>query len=134
MLVSIFGTILSKLGIGESDAPAVATPTAAPAPTATAAAAPTYTSKLIPVVDVMSKLEKMAADYPEKLNWKTSIVDLFKLLGLDHSYKSRKELAVELGCPTDKLEQSAEMNVWLHKAVLIKIAGNGGNIPQDLLD
>lgn len=132
--MSIFGSILSKLGIGDSDAPEAAKPNASPAPATPATPAPTYTSKLIPVVDVMSKLEKMAADYPEKLNWKTSIVDLFKLLGLDHSYASRKELAVELGCPTDKLEHSAEMNVWLHKAVLIKIAGNGGNIPQDLLD
>ena len=82
----------------------------------------------------MAKLEGMAAEHKEKLNWKTSIVDLMKLLGLDSSYAARKELAVELGCPTEKLADSAQMNMWLHKAVLIKIAGNGGNIPPDMLD
>jgi len=131
--VGIFDGILSKLGIG--DGPEKAAPNApAPPPAPTAAPAPTYTSKLIPVVDVMAKLEKMAAEHPEKLNWKTSIVDLHKLLGMDHSLQARKALAVELGCPTEKLADSAQMNMWLHKAVLIKIAGNGGNIPQDLLD
>jgi hypothetical protein len=142
--VSIFGSILSKLGIGDdADKPATpatpATPTPNAAPPATAApVAPAepvvYKSNAIPVVDVMSKLEGMAAKHPEKLNWKTSIVDLHKLLGLDHSLQARKELAVELGCPTEKLKDSAEMNMWLHKAVLIKIAGNGGNIPADMLD
>jgi len=137
--VSIFGSILNKLGIGEhADSPAAAP--AAPAPNATVSA-PTppappihYESKLIPVTDVMAKLEGMAAEHKEKLNWKTSIVDLLKLLGLDSSFAARKELAVELGCPTEKLGDSAQMNMWLHKAVLIKIAGNGGNIPPDMLD
>lgn len=86
------------------------------------------------MVDVVAKLEKLAAETPEKLNWKTSIVDLMKLLGLDSSLKERKELAVELGCPAEKLADSAEMNVWLHKTVLQKIAANGGNIPKELLD
>ncbi len=137
--MSIFGSILSKLGIGEhADAPASAP--AAPAPNATinAPAPPAppihYESKLIPVTDVMAKLEGMAAEHKEKLNWKTSIVDLLKLLGLDSSFAARKELAIELGCPTEKLGDSAQMNMWLHKAVLIKIAGNGGNIPPDMLD
>lgn len=140
--MSIFGSILSKLGIGDhadASAGAAAAPTAtAPNATVSAPAPPAppihYESKLIPVTDVMAKLEGMAAEHKEKLNWKTSIVDLMKLLGLDSSYAARKELAVELGCPTEKLADSAQMNMWLHKAVLIKIAGNGGNIPPDMLD
>ncbi len=134
--MSIFGKILSKLGIGDhaDAAPAAAAPNAtinAPAPPAPPIA---YESKAIPVVDVMAKLEGMAAKHTEKLNWKTSIVDLLKLLGLDSSFAARKDLAVELGCPTEKLGDSAQMNMWLHKAVLIKVAGNGGNIPPDMLD
>jgi hypothetical protein len=88
----------------------------------------------ISVVDVVAQLEKLAAANPEKLDWKKSIVDLLKLLGIDSSYAARKELAVELGCPPDKMDDSAEMNMWLHKTVLQKIAENGGNIPANLLD
>jgi hypothetical protein len=88
----------------------------------------------VPVVDVVAKLEAMAAKTPGNLNWKNSIVDLLKLLGMDSSYAARKELATELGCPADQMSDSARMNVWLHKTVLQKIAENGGNIPADLLD
>jgi len=91
-------------------------------------------SKEISVVDVEAKLDKMAAENPEELNWKVSIVDLLKLLDLDSSYEARKELAIELGCPAEKMEDSAEMNTWLHKTVLEKLAENGGNIPMELLD
>ena len=87
----------------------------------------------ISAVDVVAKLEGMAASHAEKLNWKTSIVDLMKLLGLDSSLAVRKELATELGCPADKMGDSAQMNMWLHKAVLQKLADNGGNIPAELL-
>ena len=62
-----------------------------------------------------------------------SIVDLMKLLGMDSSLAARKELATELGCPADKMGDSAQMNMWLHKTVLAKIAENGGNVPQELL-
>lgn len=86
------------------------------------------------MVDVVSKLEKLAAANPQKLNWKTSIVDLLKLLDIDSSLTSRKELATELGCPAAKMADSAEMNMWLHKAVLRKISENGGNVPASLLD
>jgi hypothetical protein len=142
--MSIFGKILEKLGIGSAQAasspqakPAAApqgaaqvqaAPSAAPAP-APKPAAPTP----ITVVDVVAKLEKAAAANPEKLNWKTSIVDLLKLLGLDSSLGARKELATELGCPADKMGDSAAMNMWLHKTVLKKIADNGGNVPKELL-
>ncbi len=89
--------------------------------------------KEIPVVDVLKHLEELSAKKPG-LNWKTSIVDLLKLLDIESSYSFRKELAKELNCPEDFMSDSAKMNVWLHKTVLKKIAQNGGNIPQDLLD
>ena len=82
----------------------------------------------------MAKLEGLAAAHAEKLNWKVSIVDLLKLLGLDSSFAARKELATELGCPAQKMGDSAQMNMWLHKTVLQKLAENGGNIPKELLD
>jgi len=84
-------------------------------------------------VDVMGKLEGLAAANPQKLNWRESIVDLLKLLGMDSSMTARKELAAELGCPADKMGDSAQMNMWLHKALLQKLAENGGNIPKELL-
>jgi len=86
------------------------------------------------MVDVVAKLESLAAANPQKLNWKTSIVDLLKLLDIDSSFSARKELAVELGCPPDLMGDSAKMNMWLHKKVLKEIAENGGNIPKELLD
>ena len=61
-------------------------------------------------------------------------MDLLKLLGLDSGFAARKELAVELGCPSEKMGDSAQMNMWLHKTVLQKLADNGGNIPKELLD
>lgn len=85
-------------------------------------------------VDVVANLEKLAAASPVPLNWKVSIVDLLKLLGLDSGFDARKELATELGCPAELMGDSAKMNTWLHKEVLKKIAENGGNIPQELLD
>ena len=85
------------------------------------------------VVDVVGKLEGLAAKHAEKLNWKTSIVYLMKLLGLDSSLTVRKALVTELGCPPDKMVDSAQTNMWLHKTVLQKLAANGGNIPKELL-
>jgi hypothetical protein len=103
-------------------------PPAAPvAPTAPAVQA-------VSVVDVVAKLESLAAAHVEKLNWKTSIVDLLKLLDIDSSLTARKALATELGCPADKMAESAHMNMWLHQTVLSKIAANGGNIPAELLN
>ena len=130
--MSLFGTILEKLGFGHSSAQAA--PQAAPAQTPTAArpmgSAP---SKAISAVDVVAKLEDLAANHKETLNWKVSIVDLLKLLGIDSSMTARKELATELGCPSEKMVDSAQMNIWLHKTVLKKLADNGGNIPKELL-
>ena len=83
---------------------------------------------------MVTKLEGLAAAHRERLNWRVSIVDLLKLLGLDSSVAARKELATELGCPAEKMGDSAQMNMWLHKTVLQKLAENGGNIPKELLD
>ena len=84
-------------------------------------------------VDVNAVLNEMASKNSEKLDWKKSIVDLMKLVGMDSSLASRKELATELGYTGDK-DDSATMNIWLHKQVLKKLAENGGKVPQDLLD
>jgi hypothetical protein len=110
------------------DSAAMFAAAAASAANAAKAAAP----KPISEVDVVAQLEKMASgsDY----NWKVSIVDLLKVLGIDSSREARNELATELGCPADLMQDSAKMNVWLHKEVLKKIAENGGNIPQDMLN
>ena len=138
--MSLFNSILEKLGLGGAKtagpkpAPKSAAPAARPAVAPTARTAAPIKPTAIPVVDVMSKLEGLAAASPQKLNWKTSIVDLLKLLGLDSSFGARKALATELGCPADKMSDSALMNVWLHKTVLQKLAENGGNIPKELLD
>lgn len=86
----------------------------------------------IEVVDVLKKLDALAKARPD-LDWKVSIVDMLKLLEIDSSYEARKDLAVELGCPADNMNDSARMNIWLHKTVLQKIADNGGNIPVSLL-
>jgi len=109
--------------------PGAATP-AAPAvqsaATATTPAAPPQT------VDIAAILNGLAAKNPEKLDWKRSIVDLMKLVGMDSSFAARKQLATELhytGDPND----SAAMNVWLHKQVLIKLSENGGKVPAELL-
>ena len=84
-------------------------------------------------VDVDAILAKAAAEKGEQLNYKTSIVDLMKLLDLDSSLENRKELATELGYTGDK-DGSAEMNIWLHKAVMKELAKNGGKVPANLTD
>ena len=132
--MSIFASILSKLGFGSAQAatPASAAAPPASAPTAAPAAAPAAPAA-ISVVDVVGQLEALAAKNPEKLNWRVSIVDLMKLVGLDSSFAARKQLATELGCPADKMADSAQMNMWLHQTVLQKLAANGGNVPKELL-
>ena len=131
--MGLFSSILEKLGFGQQAEPSKPTP--APAPTSTPQAAPVEKPAVaaISAVDVVGKLESLAASNPQKLNWKTSIVDLLKLLNLDSSLESRKELAIELGCPKEKMGDSAQMNMWLHKTVLQKLAENGGNVPKELL-
>ncbi len=129
--MGFFGKILEKLGLGK--AAAAPPPSAAPAgPPAAPVAPPPPTP--VALVDVVAQLEKRAAANPQKLNWRTSIVDLLKLLEIDSSLAARKELATELGCPAELMGDSAKMNMWLHKTVLARIAANGGNVPRDLLD
>jgi hypothetical protein len=128
-MMGLFRTILEKLGIGRDAAYRTPVP-GAPSGTAPGASAP----QAVAVVDVVAQLEQRAAANPQKLNWRTSIVDLLKLLDIDSSYAARKELATELGCPPELMDDSAKMNVWLHKTVLARIAANGGDVPQDLLD
>jgi 3-oxoacyl-ACP reductase-like protein len=138
MTMSLFGNILAKLGFGsdkkETPAPAPVAAIATPADAASAAVAAAAPVPTMTEVDVVAKLDGLAALNPEKLNWKVSIVDLMKLLGMDSSLAQRKELATELGCPADKMADSAQMNMWLHKTVLQKLAENGGNVPKELLD
>jgi len=126
--MSIFGRLMKKIfGREEEIRPPAPVPPAgtgvgtAPVGTATA------------VVDVEAVLEGLAAKNPQKLNWRTSIVDLMKLVGMDSSLAERKELAQELGY-TGNTNDSASMNIWLHKQVLRKLAENGGRVPANLLD
>jgi len=129
--MGLFDKILEKLGINRP-AKTEPAPQVTPAPDAAPVAPPAPAP--IAVVDVVAQLEKLAAANAQKLNWKVSIVDLLKLLGLESSFAARKELAAELDCPPEKMGDSAQMNMWLHKTVLQKLADNGGNIPKELLD
>ncbi|WP_411882039.1 DUF3597 domain-containing protein [Polaromonas sp. YR568] len=126
ILGKIFGKIFPSLQTPD------AAPTAAPG-TVTAAPAPAPAAPPMQQVDVEALLNDMAGKNPEKLNWKTSIVDLMKLLHLDSSLGERKELAKELGYTGD-MNDSATMNIWLHKQVMNKLAANGGKVPADLMD
>lgn len=82
-------------------------------------------------VDVAAVLDELAAEHHEGLDWRHSIVDLLKLLGLDSSLSARKRLAAELHYP-GAASDSAEMNIWLHKEVMSELAENGGKVPEDL--
>ena len=110
---------------------AQAATTPAPSSTAVAAAQPVATAP-VKQVDVAAVLNAMAAKNSEKLDWKHSIVDLMKLVGMDSSLSARKELATDLHYTGDQ-NDSASMNIWLHKEVLKKLAENGGKVPADLL-
>ena len=119
------------------EAPAAeAAPAVEAAPAAEAAPAPEAAPVAISVVDVEANLAAMAKENSEDLDWKRSIVDLLKLVGMDSSFGARKELALELGYSQADIDSkgSAEMNMWLHKQVMKKLAENGGTVPADLLD
>jgi hypothetical protein len=136
--MSILGTIVSTIfghasaattpagaAPGAPAAPAGSSASAAPKPASAPAGAPAAT------VDVAAILTKLAASNKEKLDWQKSIVDLMKLLNLDSSLAARKELADELHFTGDK-NDSASMNIWLHKQVMVKLAENGGKVPDEL--
>jgi hypothetical protein len=135
--MSVFGSIMSAIFGHAKAAPAgaqgQATSTSGTAPqpataSATGTAAPTAANAN---VDVGAVLTDLSSKTSEKLDWKHSIVDLMKLLKLDSSLAARKELATELGY-TGKTDGSAEMNIWLHKQVMKKLAENGGKVPAEL--
>jgi hypothetical protein len=130
--MSIFGKIKDAIFGKKAVAaePMVEAPIAA-APVSAASTEPA--SVAISEVDVIAHLEAMAADKGSKLNWRSSIVDLMKLVGMESSLQERKDLAMELGY-TGELTGSAEMNIWLHKAVMRELAANGGVVPAELMD
>jgi len=132
--MSIFSKIRDAIfgSAQAAPAPETATAEAGAAPTAGAPSG-TATAPSAPKVDIAAVLDKAVKDKGQKLNWKTSIVDLMKALDLDSSLKARKELADELGYTGDK-EDSAKMNIWLHKQVIAKLEANGGVVPADLKD
>ena len=121
--------IFGKKAEAATPAPAAPATTAAPAAPQPVPAAPVAISE----VDVEAILSAQAANAGQELNWRTSIVDLMKLLDIDPSLDNRKELATELGY-TGALDGSAEMNTWLIKAVMRELAANGGTVPADLTD
>lgn len=134
ILSNIFSKIFpSSHAANTTAAPSTpATPAPGAAPNAPAAAAPPAVAAMSEV-DVEQLLDGMAAKAPEKLNWKSSIVDLMKLLGIDSSLAARKDLAQELHYSGDT-NDSASMNIWLHRQVMNKVAANGGKVPADLKD
>lgn len=149
--MSVFESILSKLGVGSqevevaADAPEEVVETEEgvdeegvipeedfiPEPIENVEEISEETS--IEGVDIEATLDALAESHHQPLNWRTSIVDLLKTLNLDSSLSARRELAEELECPEEEMEDSAQMNMWLHKAVLQKLAENGGQVPVDLL-
>lgn len=133
--MSVLGNIVSAI-FGHGAAPTQAPSTAGAAParpgasSSGAGSTPASTSAQ-PAVDVEAILTKLASQNKEKLDWRRSIVDLMKLLKLDSSLSARKELANELHYSGDT-KDTAAMNVWLHKQVMIKLAENGGKVPDEL--
>jgi hypothetical protein len=113
--------------------PAAAGAAASAAVAPAAVPAPAAPKPAPPVVDIAAVMNGLAAKNPEKLDWKRSIVDLMKLVGMDSSLSARKELATELHYTGD-MNDSATMNVWLHKEVLKKLSENGGKVPAELLN
>jgi 3-oxoacyl-ACP reductase-like protein len=142
--MSISGTIMSKI-FGASKTPAApasasgstsaaasappSAPVAGSAPPAPAAGAPAAPAGS---VDVAAILDALNEKHPEELDWRKSIVDLMKLVGLDSSLTARKQLAAELNYKGDTSD-SASMNIWLHKQMMAKIAANGGKLPANLM-
>ena len=121
--MSIFGKIMSAIFGTKADA--------APAGGGTAAGSGGSTAAPAATVDVAPILDAAVKAKGEKLEWRTSIVDLMKALDIDSSFSARKELAKELGYTGDS-NDSASMNIWLHKQVMTKFAANGGKLPPEI--
>jgi hypothetical protein len=138
ILGKIFGRIFPHANAGQAPAATQGAPTqAAPAKPASQPQAtpgqPAGVAATMERVDIEPVLDSLAASNQQKLNWRTSIVDLMKLVGMDSTLQERKELADELGYTGDKGDTAA-MNMWLHKQVMQKLAENGGKVPANLLD
>jgi len=142
--MSVFGSLMSKI-LGHSarvseakvNAERASAPAAAPAPAPAAAAAPAASTATAPapvsMATIEASLEDMAQGSKQKLDWRNSIVDLMKLVGIDSDITNRRALANELGYTGD-LNDSATMNVWLHKEVMRRMAESGGEVPANLRD
>jgi hypothetical protein len=132
--MSIFGKIMSAIfGSKAAATPAGAGAAAGGTAASTGSAAAPSSAPVAPAqsVDVAAIVDKAAAAKGEKLQWRTSIVDLMKALDIDSSLAARKELAKELGYAGDS-NDSASMNIWLHKQVMAKLAANGGKLPPEI--
>jgi len=138
--MSVFGSLMSKI-LGHSaraseakvnDARASA-PAAAAAPTAAPAATSPAAPAAVSMATIEASLEDMAKGSSQKLDWRNSIVDLMKLVGIDSSMVNRRALATELGYTGD-MNDSAPMNIWLHKEVMQRLADSGGQVPSNLSD
>jgi 3-oxoacyl-ACP reductase-like protein len=139
--MSIFGSIMSAIfgskasaapAAPSTGAPSAAAPSAAgPSPAAPAAPAAATAAAPMSIADVEAMIANIEQSRGVKYNWRQSIVDLMKLLDLDSGLGARKQLAQELGY-TGALDGSAEMNVWLHKQVMEKLAASGGKVPESL--
>jgi hypothetical protein len=136
--MSIFGNIVSAIfgskhaaGVTTGGGTAAAPPSSTATTTSAGASAGSASPKAISRADVEGILQKLAAEQREDLDWRRSIVDLMKLLKLDSGLGARKQLAQELGY-TGALDGSSEMNVWLHRQVMTKLAESGGKVPDSL--
>jgi Domain of unknown function (DUF3597) len=137
--MSIFGNIMSAIFGGAAKAqPAPAPASGKSGSVASSSTSPSTAPSAAPQsagagqpVDVEAVVTHLAAQKKQKLNWRTSIVDLMKVLDIDSSLKARKELAKELHYTGD-MKDSAAMNIWLHKQVMVKLAQNGGKVPAEL--
>ena len=124
--MSIFGKIMGAIfGTKAEAAPGGTAAGSAPGGSAAAPATPAATVDVAPILDAAVKAKG------EKLEWRTSIVDLMKALDIDSSFSARKELASELGYTGDS-KDSASMNIWLHKQIMTKFAANGGKLPPEI--
>ena len=135
--MSIFGSIMNKIfGASPASASTASTagssaPSGGQATSSTTSASTASSAAASGPVDVEAVLTGMASKAGQTLDWRRSIVDLMKLLGLDSSLTARKELAQELGYSGDTSD-SASMNIWLHKQVMVKLAANGGKLPPEI--
>ena len=129
--MGLFTTLVTNI-VGPTTEVVKATAAAATTPPPPEAATIPVSTRPAEPVDVAAVLDALAKKNPEKLDWKKSIVDLMKLVGMDSSLSARKELAKELDYSGD-MKDSAKMNMWLHKEVMRQLSANGGKVPENML-